>query len=91
MCLVNNLPLHSVDVTERVEPYLYSPLDLYGLFYGALYINNLRINMPHFLALAIVIILIGRKILFLLFLFRALQLLYYSLKQRKHPIVLDLQ
>ena len=65
VCGVNNLPPYSADVTVRVEPYLYSPLDLYGLLYGSLYINNLTIKMPHFLALAIVIILRVKKISFL--------------------------
>jgi hypothetical protein len=61
VCGVNNLPPYTAGVIERVEPYLYSSLDLYGLSHGALYINNLRINKPNFLALVSVMILIGKK------------------------------
>jgi hypothetical protein len=62
VCGVNSLLPYSAEVVERVEPYFFSPLDLYGLSYSALYIYNLRINMPYFLGLARAIIPIGKKI-----------------------------
>jgi hypothetical protein len=35
---VDHPPPSSAEVKERIELYLYSPLDLHGLFYGYLYL-----------------------------------------------------